>query len=186
MKFLIVENDPIRAQKFEDLGVDIIFVDLEKLGKYERQAHIDSVKSNHSIGDISKVKSKLTTSKVLVRIDPINPNTPEQIDAVIAEGADIIMLPYFRKYDELKVFFDCIDNRIETMLLFEHIDALDLLPRAYHDFPLKRVFFGLNDLSLSLNYSFMFEVLSKEILNPSIEFLLTQQFRVWNWRGGVI
>ena len=40
----------------EKYGVDRIWIDLETLGKQERQGHIDSVKSKHSINDIKKYR----------------------------------------------------------------------------------------------------------------------------------
>lgn len=165
MEFLVVENQPKRAKDFERLGVDYIFVDLEKLGKHERQAHLDSVKSDHSVDDITKIKSVLTKGQVLVRIDPININSKAQIEAVISAGADVIMLPFFRQKSELDVFFNLVKGRVRTKLLFEHIDALDLVETAHTEFNVSEVYFGLNDLSLSLKYSFMFEVLSNGILD---------------------
>lgn len=170
MEFLVVENKPDRAKAFERLGVDYIFVDLEKFGKQERQAHIDSVKSNHSVTDIAKIKGILTKAQVLVRIDPVNTNTKSQIESVISAGADVIMLPYFRTQSELDFFFNCVKGRVRTKLLFEHIDALELVESAYSEFKVSEVFFGLNDLSLSLGYKFMFEVLSNHILDSSVNF----------------
>lgn len=170
MQFLVVENDPTRAKIFERLGIDYIFVDLEKLGKQDRQSHIDSVKSNHSIEDIVKVKKNLTKAKVLVRIDPINHNSKNQIDHVIEAGADIIMLPYFTKYSEVECFYNCIQGRVKSMLLFEHIKALELIESAHKNFDFKEVYFGLNDLSLSIGYDFMFEVLANKVLDKSINY----------------
>lgn len=165
MNFLVIENNVQRALKFEKIGIETIFIDLEKLGKQNRQGHIDSVKSHHAISDIINIKSNLTTSQVLVRIDPINPNTKNQIDAVISAGADVIMLPFFKQKSELDIFFNLIQGRVRTKLLFEHIDALDLIEISHTEFNVDEVFFGLNDLSLSLGYSFMFEVLSNGILD---------------------
>jgi len=170
MEFLVVENNPFRAKIFEKLGVDYIFVDLEKFGKQDRQSHIDSVKSNHSINDVIEVKKNLTSAKVLVRIDPINNNSKNQIDQVINAGADIIMLPYFTKYSEVEYFYNCIQGRVKTMLLFEHIKALEFIELAHKNFNFNEVYFGLNDLSLSLGYDFMFEVLANKILDKSIKY----------------
>lgn len=79
---------------------------LETLGKQERQGHIDSVKSKHSINDIKKYRQKLTKSEMLVRVNPINPCSKEEIDKVIEAGADIIMLPMWKSLDDVKNFFN--------------------------------------------------------------------------------
>jgi hypothetical protein len=177
MKFLIIENDLPRALKFENIGIDIIFIDLEKLGKQERQAHLDSVKSQHNISDIVKIKPNLNHSKILVRVDPINTNTKQQIDHVILAGADIIMLPFFKTLEEVNFFFKCIDGRVKTLLLFEHVDSLSLLPFIHDKYPLQEVYFGLNDLSISLGYNFMFTVITNKILNNSIEYCIANNIK---------
>ena len=168
MKFIVIENDSQRALKFESMGIEIIFVDLEQLGKAERQSHIDSVKSKHLISDIVRIKEKLNKSEILVRIDPVNPNTKVQIDDVIRSGADYIMLPYFTSYKEVEVFFSCVNGRVRTILLFEHKDSLPLIESIHRNFSIDEVYFGLNDLSLSLGYNFMFSVLTNGILDDAI------------------
>ena len=170
MEFLIVENKKERAIKFDEFGIDIIFIDLEQFGKQERQGHIDSVKSKHEVSDIKEIKSSLTKADVLVRIDPINSNTKNQIDEVIKAGADIVMLPYFKTYAEVEFFFKCIDGRVRTKLLFEHIDSLILIDSIHRNFNIDEIYFGLNDLSLSLGYNFMFRILTDRILDDAIKY----------------
>jgi hypothetical protein len=72
---MIIENDLELIKKYDSIGVDRIFIDLEIIGKKERQGHLDTVISNHSIQDIKKIKSNLKNSKLLVRINPINENS---------------------------------------------------------------------------------------------------------------
>lgn len=170
MEFHIIENKKERAIKFEEFGIDTIFIDLEQFGKQERQGHIDSVKSKHKVSDIKKIKSTLTKADILVRIDPINSNTKNQIDKVIKAGADIVMLPYFKTYVEVEYFFKCIDGRVRTKLLFEHKDSLTLLNSIHKNFHVDEIYFGLNDLSLSLGYNFMFKVLTDRILDEAIKY----------------
>lgn len=170
MKFLIIENNSERARKFEELGIDTIFVDLEILGKQERQRNIDSVKSKHRISDIKEIKLAVKKAEILVRIDPVNSETKSQIDEVIKAGADVIMLPFFKTYAEVEFFFKCIDGRIRTKLLFEHIDSLVLIELIHKNFGVNEVYFGLNDLSLSLGYNFMFRVLTDNVLDAAVKY----------------
>ena len=116
------------------------------------------------------MKSSIKKSDILVRIDPVNPNTENQINEVIKAGADIIMLPFFKTYAEVDFFFKCIDGRVRTKLLFEHIDSLVLMNRIHENFKVDEVYFGLNDLSLSLGYSFMFSVLTEKILDEVVRY----------------
>ena len=56
MELLYITNNQEEYKIIEQAGVDIVFIDLEKLGKIERQGHLDTVISNHSIEDIKKIK----------------------------------------------------------------------------------------------------------------------------------
>lgn len=168
MKYYLIENKPDRAKYFESLGVDYIFIDLEKLGKEERQANMDTVKSHHSVADITKVKSAISHSKVLVRIDPINDNTGRQIEEVLNAGADAIMLPFFMTAHEVSYFIEKVAGRAETILLLEHIEPLNNIQDILKVEGIDKIHFGLNDLSISIGYDFMFKVLAEELLNDAI------------------
>ena len=96
MKFLKIENNPEKAILFQNIGVDRIFLDLEILGKKERQKGLDTIISeSHSINDVKKLSSVLTISELLVRINPLNINSESEIEKCIKDGADILMLPMF-------------------------------------------------------------------------------------------
>jgi len=159
LETLVICNEVNEAIFWENAGVDIIFVDLETIGKYERQGHIDSVKSNHSIEDIRPIKNMMARSKILVRLNPLHDKTRYEVENVINSGADIIMLPMFKKADEIKYLLELVDERcrvyplIETPEAIFNIDSLAELSgvEGYH--------FGLNDLHLALNKKFLFEVM---------------------------
>ena len=95
--FYITNNIEV-AEIAQRNGVDRIFVDLETLGKEERQKNMNTVKSNHSIEDIKRIAGVLETSELLVRINPWNKNSVNEINDVIEAGADIIMLPYWKTW----------------------------------------------------------------------------------------
>lgn len=159
LRLMYITNKPEIAKIAEDSGVDWIFVDLEVIGKEERQGHLDTVKSKHSISDISKVKSVLEKSKVLVRTNPINVGSKNEIDEVIQAGADIIMLPYFKKISEVKEFISLVDGRVKVMLLLETVEAVDILDDILELKNIDAIHIGLNDLHLEYNKNFMFELL---------------------------
>ena len=102
IKLMYITNDPQVARIAEDAGVDRIFVDMEYIGKVLRQGGMDTVQSHHTVEDVEGLSKVLTTSELLVRVNPIHeatadyPSSKEEIDAVIAAGAKILMLPYFK------------------------------------------------------------------------------------------
>ena len=94
--FMCITNRPDIASIAEHNTVDRIWVDLEKRGKVERQGHVDSVKSNHTMIDVSRIRNTISKADLLVRINPLWEGSQYEIDEVIARGADIVMLPMFR------------------------------------------------------------------------------------------
>ncbi len=103
-----ITNRPDVALVAEKYGVDRIWVDLETRGKAERQRNMNTVKSNHTIEDIRKIKPLLTRSEMMVRVNSWGDGSPEEIEAVIAAGADIIMLPYWKTPEEVRLFLDAV------------------------------------------------------------------------------
>lgn len=160
LKLMYITNDPAVALIAESAGVDRIFVDLETLGKEERQGHMDSVKSHHSIQDIRALRRCLTKSELLVRVDPIHSGSGEQIDQVVDAGADIIMLPMWKTPEEVARFLELVNGRCRTMLLLETKEAESCLDPVLALPGVDMVHIGLNDLHLSYGRDFMFELLA--------------------------
>jgi len=160
LKLFYITNDMAVAAVAQDAGVDAVFVDLETIGKKERQGHRDTVISDHNIADVSRLRKILTSSSLLVRINPIYPGTSREINAVIAAGADIIMLPMFTSVREVDTFLTLVAGRAETCLLLETPGAVDRLADILTLSGIDSVHIGLNDLHLAYGRRFMFELLA--------------------------
>lgn len=154
------------AKIVEDSGVDRIFVDLEYIGKMDRQGGMDTVQSKHTLNDVAMLSGVLSSSELLVRINPIHEATKEycsskeEIDTAIANGADILMLPYFKTVGEVASFLEYVDGRAKTMPLVETPEAVDLIDEIVALGGIDEIFVGLNDLSLGYGKKFMFELLA--------------------------
>ncbi|MDE5587289.1 MAG: aldolase, partial [Bacilli bacterium] len=72
LNLMYITNNPAIAKIAEEAGVDWIFIDMEFIGKDNRQGGLDTVQNHHTIEDIRKVKDNLSKAKVLVRINPIH------------------------------------------------------------------------------------------------------------------
>lgn len=166
LNLMYITNKPDVAQIAESSGVQRIFVDLEYLGKSERQGGIDSVKSHHSMDDVKAIADAITFAELLVRINPIHDasdgviSSEEEIDTVIKNGADIIMLPYFKTLGEVERFLNCVGKRAKTMLLVETAEAVEIIDDILELNGIDYMHIGLNDLSLSYGMKFMFELLA--------------------------
>ena len=166
LKLMYITNRPEIAQIAETAGVDRIFVDLEYIGKADRQGGMDTVQSHHTLEDVKNISNAITTAELLVRVNPIHSATNEyvssedEIDIAIANGADIIMLPFFKTIDEVKTFLSAVDSRVKTMLLLETPEAVEIIDKIISLDGIDYVHIGLNDLSIGYGMKFMFELLS--------------------------
>lgn len=167
ISFMYITNDPIIAATIQECGVQRIWIDLEYMGKEERQKNMNTVKSKHSLVDISRIKPVIKDSELLVRVNPIHTYSKEEIDEVIDRGADVIMLPMFKTVQEVKKFLEIVDRRIKTVLLFETKESVEYIHEIMNLGGFDEVHVGLNDLHLSYGLNFMFELLS----NGTVEYL---------------
>lgn len=170
LKLMYITNNPDVAKIAEDAGVDIIFVDMEFIGKYLRQGGMDTVQSHHTIEDVKAIKAVLRKAKLMVRVNPIHKageergyvfgDSTEEIDSAINAGADIIMLPFFHKKEELEELVRIVDGRAVTFPLLETNAAYENLDELLTVQGIDQVYIGLNDLSLDQGKTFMFEQLA--------------------------
>ena len=166
LKLMYITNQPEVAQIAEAAGVDRIFVDMEFIGKDARQKDLDTVKCHHTVQDVVNVKRAVTKAEVLVRVNPIHdalsdyPPSEEEINAVLAAGADVIMLPFFKTAEEVRSFVRLVNGRTKTMLLLETPEAVECIDEILTVEGVDEVHIGLNDLSLGYGMSFMFELLA--------------------------
>lgn len=164
LRTLMITNDVETAKKIEKARIDLLFIDLEINGKKKRQGHLDTVISDHSFEDIKKIKKVLTKTKILTRINPPYEGTKEEVEKAILYGSDIIMLPMFKKTEEVEKFIKYVDSRVETCLLLETSEALCKIDEILKIKGIDTIHIGLNDLHLSLGLDFMFELLTNGIV----------------------
>lgn len=155
-----ITNRPDVALVAEKYGVNRIWIDLEVLGKEIRQGNMDTVKSRHHISDIAVIKPLLTKAEMMVRINSWYKDSVNEIDSVINAGADVIMLPYWKSVEEVKMFEEAVAGRCKTSLLLETKEAVDCIDDVLAQGKFDEIHIGLNDLHLSYGMTFMFELLT--------------------------
>lgn len=169
LDFMFITNDPRVAKAAQECNVKRVWVDLETLGKEERQKGMNTVKSKHILSDISLLRDVLDKSELLVRVNPINPGSKNEINEAIERGADMLMLPMFKSADEVCIFLDYVKGRVKTTLLFEtkesYVHQEEILQHGGFD----EAHIGLNDMHLSYGLTFMFELLSNGLVETMCE-----------------
>ena len=160
---LTITNSPTLAAACDALPGMRLFVDLERNGKAERQAGRNTFISTHQLSDVGRVKAALQHTRLMVRVNPFDAlqaaAAKMEVDAVIAQGADMIMLPMFTSAPQLREFAAIVAGRVPLVPLLETAGALASLDDWITAPGIAEVFVGLNDLHVSLGCRFMFEPL---------------------------
>lgn len=187
LNLMYITNRPEIAKIAEKAGVDWIFVDMEFIGKDNRQGGLDTVQNHHTIEDVRRVKASVKKAKVLVRVNPIHKammnadgtiaymDSKTEIESAIEAGADIVMLPFFHSVEEVKEFVYLVqnannqmerygNNRAQACLLLETPEAAILLDEILNVPGIDMIHIGLNDLHLAMGMKFMFQLLTDGIV----------------------
>jgi len=160
MRFIFITNLPELAAFVVARGVDRVMVDLELLGKIERQGHLSTVISRHDFDDIARVRAAIPGKELIARLNPVNDRTEEEVDRAIELGADVLMLPMFRTAREVEHFCTFVRKRARVCLLLETVAGASALADIIAGSDVDEVHIGLNDLHLDLGHAFMFEPLA--------------------------
>ena len=144
--------------------VDRAFIDLEVLGKRERQGHLAAHFTHHTIEELPRYREAVRGAELLVRTNPLHDGSADELERVLEHGPDVVMLPMFRHPREVEAYLGMLRGRARINLLVETPQAAVRLDEILRVGPIDEVHIGLNDLHLGLGLDFMFEVVSSGIL----------------------
>ncbi len=164
-KFTLWTNDPALAARADAAGVDRIGLDLETLGKHERQKGLATWISPHREDQLPALRKVITRNKLFCRTNPINPDSQGEIERLIVHGVQVLMLPMFTTPREVEQFVRYIDGRAEVVLLLENRDAAQRVTEIVRVPGIDNVHIGLNDLTLSLKMSNRFAVMATPLMD---------------------
>lgn len=160
IELIQITNDPSLASALNGwraaLGPIRLWVDLESIGKAERQAGRNSFISAHEWADVARVRSAAPDLPLMVRVNPLYSGSAHEVEQALAGGADRLMLPMFRSAEELRLFVALVAGRVPVTALLETREALASLGQWVGEPGVDEVYVGLNDLHLSLGLPFMF------------------------------
>lgn len=166
LELMYLTNRVDVAEAAQSSGVDRIFVDMEYIGKSDRQGGMDTVQSMHTLDDVKNLRKVLNKSTLFVRCNPVHDatddycSTEDEIDGIIESGADVIMLPFFQNACQVRRFIKAVDGRVKTNLLVETPEAVENLDEILEVQGIDEIHIGLNDLHLGYGMTFMFELVA--------------------------
>lgn len=166
LQLMFVTNRVDVAEAAQQAGVDRIFVDMEYIGKADRQGGMDTVQNMHTLEDVKALRKVLTTSTLHVRCNPVHDatddyvSTEDEINSIIDAGADVIMLPFFQNAEQVRRFIKAVGGRVKTNLLLETPEAAENIDEILEIDGIDEIHIGLNDLHLGYGMTFMFELVA--------------------------
>lgn len=159
-ELMILADTPETVEIAQEAGVDRIFYDLEYVGKAERQHGRNTVLSYNDIEKIPEIRKIVTTSKLLVRTNPIHAYTAMEVEKAIQYGADILMLPMVMDHHDVEKYVQLVRGRAKVCIMIETAAAMARIDKILAVPGVDELFIGLNDLHISMGLTFMFELLS--------------------------
>jgi hypothetical protein len=164
--YILISNDIDICDYAYDSGVDYIMIDLEVLGKVDRQKNFNMVQNYHSVNDIEIFRKKFPTKKLIVRSNSPKYHDLSEIDQILSFSPDFLMIPFFDKYSEIEKIVEKVRGTTTQIIpLFETASSLFRL----HDFvdknTINNYYIGLNDLRLTIGYDFLFESVSNDLID---------------------
>lgn len=166
LELMYLTNRVDVAEAAQSAGVDRIFVDMEYIGKSDRQGGMDTVQSMHTLDDVKNLRKVLNKSTLFVRCNPVHDatddycSTEEEINGIIECGADVIMLPFFQDASQVSRFIKAVNGRVKTNLLVETPEAVENLDEILEVKGIDEIHIGLNDLHLGYGMTFMFQLVA--------------------------
>jgi citrate lyase beta subunit len=143
-------GDPELARRADAAGVDRIGVDLERLGKAERQRGLGTWISPHRQEDLDAVGAVLSDAALFARVNPLHAGSAWEVEEALARGVQVVMLPMVESAREAREFARLVDGEATVVLLVETGEAIRRLPELAAVDGVHEVHIGINDLALSL------------------------------------
>lgn len=172
-------NDPKRAAWAAAGGVDRIGLDLETLGKEDRQRGLPTWISPHTIADLDVIRPHLGGAELFVRCNSLHAGLADEIDQLIELRVQRLMLPNFKSAAEVGVFLRLVDGRAAVTPLIERAAALECAADLA-SMGVEEVHVGLNDLSIDFGLQNRLVVLASDELTA-----FAQEARAAGIRFGV-
>lgn len=158
-------NDIELARRADEAGINRIGLDLERIGKAERQQYLRTWISDHEEHQLPALRQTLKKAKLFARTNPIHSGSRQEIDRLIHCGVEVLMLPMFKTTQEAGKFIEIIAGRAEVSLLLETAAAAARIHEIVKLQGIDEIHIGLNDLYLSLGLENHFELLGSRLMD---------------------
>lgn len=129
-----------------------VVVDLERIGKRERQARAGALLGDDTTirpddADAVRRLRDAGVERVVCRINPVGDQTAGEIDTACMQGAASVIVPMWRSRSELETVLDLARGRVGVGVMVETVPAVQDV-RVLQDLDIEFAFVGLVDLAI--------------------------------------
>jgi hypothetical protein len=156
-------DDPSLAARADEAGIDRVGIDIEVLGKAERQRGLGTWISPHAIEALPELRAALPRSQLFARTNPVHAGTTAEVEALLAAGVEVLMLPMFSSAEEVDQFSAIVGGRAEIVLLLELAAAAEAIDEILEVEDVSEVHIGINDFTLDLGLPNRFLALTHDL-----------------------
>jgi HpcH/HpaI aldolase/citrate lyase family protein len=157
-------DDPALAGAADRAGIDRVGLDLEVVGKRERQRGLGTWISPHRVDRLAAVREALGRATLFARVNPLDATTACETELLLAGGVEVLMLPMFSGPAEVGRFVEMVDGRARVVLLLETREAAERIADIVAVPGVDEVHVGINDLAIGLRVRTRFEVLDSALV----------------------
>jgi citrate lyase beta subunit len=161
----LLTADPVLAAHADRAGVQRVGIDMERLGKSERQRGHDTRISMHSWTDLAAVGGVVRHSALFARVNPVHDGIEAEVEIAVAARASVLMLPRFSDPDEVARFVGAVRGRARVVILVEQAAAVARIREILAVPGVDEVMLGLNDLRLQFGVANHFEMLTSPVVD---------------------
>ncbi len=157
LELVLFENDAESARRHLACGIGAFLVDTEVMGKDLRQLGFDTEIRPGTWADLQGIAA-IPGARSWCRLNRFGDHTGGEIEAALAAGAQVLLLPMVTQVREAQEFLDLVDGRCEAGIMMETVDGAALAPQL-RPLALSCAFFGLNDFAISRGGGSIFRAL---------------------------
>ncbi|MCW8132537.1 MAG: aldolase [Planctomycetota bacterium] len=162
----LLSRDPVWIRAADEAGVQRIGLDLERMGKHQRQGRLPGARiSDHTFDDLRALGAMNLRARKFARLNPLHGGSKDEVETALALGAQSLMLPSFRSEQDAETFVGLVAGRAEALLLLERAAAVARLDEIVRVAGVAEIMVGLNDLHLDLGLVSPMDVAGSELLD---------------------
>lgn len=152
------------ARAADRAGVDRVGVDLEVIGKAERQGGLNTWISGHKEELIPAMRERLSKAKLFARTNPVHPGSADEVERLLEMGVEVLMLPFFTTLQEITQYVRLVRDRAHVVPLLENVQAAKRIEEIVAMDEIQEIHIGINDLGLSLGFQNRFLTLATHLV----------------------